>query len=266
MPRRRPLQVIRFLLTATMLGAAAVPAGASDADPADDVLCYPAIGPAGTMKRFCESQTIITIEPLSNGTGAQPSSATAKLHEDARQARQPSWLAFASGGLDGADRWAGVSMVANGLGGVRQDGRFEPQAGLGLRIDGTPLPQIPALVGVEIGYRQALRGSQDAGAGIGPISGLYAELRAVWAFGDTLMAYGAAGLQQRRAQGDRRDATGWSAGAGASYALDAAWAVTIDYRFTRTPAARVTPLSGTRHVHDDASLFLGGITYRFPGL
>lgn len=266
MPRRRPCHVTRLILSAALLGGTVAPAAAFEADRADEVLCYPAVGPAGTMKRFCESQAVITIEPLSNGAGAQPSSATAKLHEDARQARAPSWLAFASGGPDGSTRWAGASVVVNGFGGAWQDGRFEPPAGLGLRIDAAPLPEIPILIGAEIGARQTLRASQDPGLRIRPPSGLYAELRAGWAFGDRVLVYGTAGVQQRRSDGDRRSATGWSAGAGASYALDAAWALTIDYRFTRAPNGRVSPLSGTRHVHDDASLLLGGITYRFLGL
>ena len=70
----------------------------------------------------------------------------------------------------------------------------------------------------------------------------------------------------RRPEGESNGATGWSAGGGASYALDAAWAATIQYRFTRFADRRDSPPFGSRHVHDDASLVLGGITYRFLGL
>lgn len=180
-------------------------------------------------------------------------------------ARALPWLAAPAGTSNGRDRWTGVSIVASGFGGSWQTDRFAPQAGLGLRVDSLPVAGLPLLIGAEIGDRRSLLGPPDIRTGSRQMSGPYADLRAGWSLGDRWMIYGTTGLWQHQ-RVDRRSATGWSAGAGLSYALDDAWAATIDYRFMRAPNGRGAQLSGTRHVHDDASVLLGGVTYRFLGL
>lgn len=262
MPRCRRTRFVTLVLATAVLGVGITPGRAVESDFSEAIRCYPSTGPTGTMARFCESETIITIEPLSAGTGPVPSPATAKLHEDAGLSQASLRQAGAGGFMEGRDRWTGISAVANGWGGGWRNDRFAPQASAALRIDVAPLQTTPVFIGAEIGYRQ----SWPRPLWSSPPSGLYADLRAGCAVDDRLMIYGLAGVQERRSTAGRKGATGWSAGAGASYALDGAWALTLQYRFTRVPNGRIAPTSGTRHVHDDASVLLSGITYRFLGL
>lgn len=268
MPRRRPFHPVHLLLAAAVMVMGAGPARAAEAGSQEGgsheaIRCYPARGPTGILQRFCESETIVTVEPLTAGAGAIPSPATARLHEDAQPARIPFWSTEASGSLDGRSRWAGISVIANGIGGVRQGDRGAPRFGMGLRVDSAPLATIPVFVGAEIGYEHSPPGASDLRFESRRPSGFYAEMRAGWAIDDVLAIYGTMGLHQRRPHGAWSGGTAWSVGAGVSYALDAAWALTIDYRFTRMPNGRASPVLGAPRIHDDASLVLGGITYRF---
>ena len=145
--RRRLLRIALLVgVTASAEIIGTRPGLAAEAASGEQIICYPGPGPTGGMARLCESEMVVTVEPVSAGTGPLPSPATAKLHEDARLARSTSWPWPVPDSSQGRERWTGISLVANGVGGAWQTDRFTPQGVVGMRVDGVPLATMPIFV------------------------------------------------------------------------------------------------------------------------
>ncbi|HMO29312.1 outer membrane beta-barrel protein [Enterovirga sp.] len=261
MPRNLSFSLSCIAAAVALAGGRLPVAAAESPAPPGDVRCYLATGPTGAPRKFCESERIVTVGPIADGNPiTTPTPATLALHEADRSSRAFGWTSPAGTG----SRWSGLSLGA-GLGAALGGGESRPVADAALRFDWNPDPASPWILGAEIGHQAGFGRAAGGPNDLSRAGATRFTLSAGLALSDRFRLAVDAGPAIGQGGPFRRQPAGWTAGIGLAYALDASWALTVDYRFTRI-ASRPAGSSAGQRVDHDRSVILGGVAYRFFGL